>query len=98
MREDKTVRRDSYIWASDLAQYAFCPESERLSSLGVEPSRKAQARMEQGKRAHAVWQAREDERVASRRAGHRRLAWVALGAIGLVGLLLWGWWQLGGLR
>ena len=48
------------IWASDLANYMFCPESERLHALGAPPTTEARARMEEGVRQHAAWQDRED--------------------------------------
>ena len=44
-------RVDDVVSASEIAQWAFCPESWRLSSVGHEPENRAA--IEKGQRHHA---------------------------------------------
>jgi hypothetical protein len=75
---------EAWVSASEIAAYAYCPESWRLAhGLGLE-SRHA-ARRQQGIEEHAAWQ--DVARTSS------RLLW--LGAVlmlaALGGLLVFGW-------
>jgi hypothetical protein len=75
---------DDWVTASQIAAYAYCAESWRLThGLGLQ-SRHA-ARMEQGIVEHTAWQ--ETVRTSSR--GSRQ--GIVLMAIALLGLLLWLW-------
>ena len=48
------------ISASELGQFAYCPEAARLEALGAVPNAAAQRRMAQGIVAHEDWQEWED--------------------------------------
>ena len=41
---------ESYVQASDLAEYTFCPESTRLKSLGYRPNAEGARAMDRGRR------------------------------------------------
>lgn len=68
------MKRSDVVSASEIASWAWCPESWRLDSLGVEPTNLAQ--LERGERHHA---AKADFEERSRSA-------ISLGWL----LLLWG--------
>lgn len=76
-------RRDDIVSASELASWAWCPESWRLESLGAEPANRAElARGE----THHVRQAAFEERSRSAiSVGWCLLVFAAL--VGLVALL-----------
>ena len=48
------------VTASALGQHVFCPESARLTFLGVRPNRQARQDMARGEAAHGRWQQQED--------------------------------------
>jgi hypothetical protein len=73
----------AWVSASEIADYAYCPESWRLAhGLGLESGEAA--RLQQGIQAHAAWQG------AARTSS--RLLWLgaALMLLALAGLLLLG--------
>ena len=71
------------VSATAIGQYAFCPESWRLSAGGARPNDRARERMKAGVSAHEQWQRQEDR-------GYRfgsLLAWI----LGLIALLALVW-------
>ena len=85
-RRNQSADKADLITAAEIAEFVFCPESWRLTELGLEPgSREA---LEAGTRHH------ERKAVAERVAGGslavgRLLVMVALAAL----LLLWLVWR-----
>lgn len=77
MTRNKTLSDPEMISASDLGQFAYCPESARLKALGTVPNRTAQRRMARGEAAHEVWQDWEDAAPARAMSRALRFAIVA---------------------
>ena len=73
------MKRSEVVSASEIASWAWCPESWRLDSLGVEPSNRVE--LARGKSHHAAKSAYE---VHSRSA--MSLGWFILAVAVLVGL------------
>ena len=82
-------RRDDVVSASELASWAWCPESWRLESLGAEPSNRAElARGETHHARKAVFEERSRSAVS---LGWCLLVFAALvGLVALLGLFLVG--------
>lgn len=76
------------VTASELGQFVFCPEANRLALLGMGPRGAAKRRMAKGNIAHDKWQKQEDK--APER--ERKAGWLALllaMLLGLAALVLW---------
>ena len=88
----KQTRQPTIVTASDIAQFAYCPEAARLESLGTPRNKAATKRMAAGEHAHAQWQRHEDAR-ADRARGRRIILRVvfALVAAALVAGFGWRW-------
>jgi len=73
-------RRDDVVTASEIAAWAWCPESWRLDSLGAEPANRAA--MVQGETHHATKAAFEERSRSAISVG-----WCLLVSAGLVALV-----------
>lgn len=76
-------RRDDVVTASEIASWAWCPESWRLESLGAEPSNRAE--LARGETHHAKKAAFEERSRSAISLGWCLLLFAAL--VGLVALL-----------
>ncbi len=82
-------RSDDVVSASEIASWAWCPESWRLQSLGAEPSNRAE--MARGETHHASKAAFEERSRSAVSVGWCLLAFAVLVALlALLGLLLAG--------
>ncbi len=80
-------RRDDVVSASEIASWAWCPESWRLQSLGAEPSNRAE--MARGETFHAQKAAFEERSRSTISLGWWLLALAVL--VALLGVFLaWG--------
>jgi hypothetical protein len=72
-------RRDDLVTASEIASWAWCPESWRLSALGAEPSNRAD--MARGETHHASKAAFEEDSRSFISVGWCLLAFAVLAAL-----------------
>jgi hypothetical protein len=77
-------RRDDVVAASEIAAWAWCPESWRLDSLGAEPANRAE--MVRGETHHATKAAFEERSRSAISVG-----WCLLVVAALVGLAALVW-------
>jgi hypothetical protein len=73
------MKRSEIVSASEIASWAWCPESWRLNSLGVEPTNLAQ--IERGERHHAAKAAFEERSRSAISLGWLLLLWGGLVAL-----------------
>lgn len=82
-------RRDDVVSASEIASWAWCPESWRLESLGAEPSNRVE--LARGETHHERQAAFEERSRSAISVGWCLLAFAALvGLVALVCLFLAG--------
>ena len=82
----RTASRTTRLSASEIASWAWCPESWRLQSLGAEPSNRAD--MVRGETHHATKAAFEERSRSDISVGWRLLVVAVLMALLALGLVV----------